>query len=417
MYQPILNPFSTYTDKTEKKIDKLLKSLSYKNRFNIQKKLLILMQENLVAVNLWLEKKFKGYKYLSKGKRTRFYKNTDSIIAEFNAFINKFKFSDKQLFGILSYHGFTPSTPEIRTKVKYLYAIMNFLKPGERYQYLEGASFGKLLSNIAKEKMIGDCNQIVTFYAFLYSLKYPIRDLQIKLIPGHVCLHFFGIDIEATNGSFQKYEKFEQILPIIELISTNLLDTSDYRDKKLKIDAYSFVKAAELAHQISSHTEIVENNLKAAYHNLALEASNKHDYSTAKFYAAKIQDPALRMNIYKNAVIYHTKNNNFQKAGYFASLANDSELKRYILEQEGWYNFKNRNYSKAQKIFTRTANKEMVKACYAKQYNEIQKKISNLKTESEHKAHKADYKKMLFLAGKMEDYNLQENIRKILSQL
>jgi len=417
MHQPVANPFSRYADKIEKKVDRLLRILSYKNRFSIQKKLLVLMQDNLVAVNLWQEKRFKGYKYLTKGKRNRFYKNTDIIIEEFTRYSTNFKFSDKTLFTQLSSLGFNPSTSEIRTKTKYLYSIMNFLKPGERYQYLEGASFGKLLSNITKEKMIGDCNQIVTFYTFLYSLKYPIRDLQIKLVPGHVCLHFHGIDIEATNGSFQNYTKYEKILPIVELISTNLLDTSDFRDKKLKIDARSFVKAAELAHQISSHTQIVENNLKAAYHNLALEASNKHDYATAKFYAGKIQDPGLRMNIYKNAVIYHTKNNNFQKARYFASLANDSELRRYINEQEGWHHFKNHNYTKARKIFNRTANKEMVKACYSKEYNEIQKRVSNLRTEDQHRAHKADYKKMLSLAGKMGDHKLQENIRNILSQL
>ncbi|MBU0667514.1 hypothetical protein KJ951_02260 [Patescibacteria group bacterium] len=384
MFNPVVNPFSKYADKTEKKVDRLLNGTAIKSGIEIRQKLLKLMQENLVVVNLWLERRFKGYRYLKKSKRKLFYRNTEQIVAEFNNFRKTFRCDEKALLAELSTHGFTAQTGDRKSRIKYIYEIMNFLKPGKYYQYLEGASFGKLLADITKEKMIGDCNQITTFYMFLYSLNYPIADLKIKLLPGHVCLHYEGIDIEATAGIFKQYDKYDKLLPAVEIITTNLLDTCDFRDKTLQIDARSYIKAAELAYRISESNETVNNNLQVAYRNLAVESAKKYDFDTAKFFASKLDD---------------------------------QEIMRNIMEQEGWYYYKNNNFDQALKIFQSIPDPKMVKACYGEKYNEIQRKVADINTVEKHKAHMADYRKMIELAGKMKDYDLQAKLKKFVDSL
>lgn len=417
MFNPVINPFSKYADKTEKKLDYLLQKTAMLSRAEITNRLSNLAQKNLVVVNLWLEKKFKGYKYLTKRKRKRLYQNTALIVAEFGRFSESFDPAKNGLSARLQHLGYAPLTPDRQERVNYLFAIMNFLKPGRLYTYLEGASFGKLLSDISTEKMIGDCNQIVTFYAFLYSQKYPLSDLKIKLLPGHVCLHFDGLDIEATAGAFNKYEKFDAVLPLIELITTNLLDTSDYRDKQLKIDSRSYVKAAELAHRLSANNALVNQNLRTAYHNLAVESARINDFATAKFFLEKINDPALAANIFENAVIHYTSAADFKKARYYAAFIQKPELNKYIRAHEGWHYFKKKNYQKALEIFKSVPDPKMVKACYAEMYNTVQKRVSGITHIQAHKAHKNDYNKMIELAGKMEDFELQAKLKKFVDSL
>jgi len=420
MFIKVFNPFSKYVDRHEKKSDKLLRKVSFYSPLEVQKKVLELMQENLVVFNLWLEKEFKGYRYLNRWNRKKFYRNTQIIVNEFNNFVNKTNVNEASLIKYLNQIGYKPSQTQLE-RLKYLFLIMLFLKPGEHYEYLEGASFGKLLKDVTKEKMIGDCNQIVTFYTFMYAQKFQIKDLQIKLIPGHVCLHFEGLDIEATNGSFQMYDKFEHILPITEIISTNLLDISDARDKQLKIDSRSVVKAAELAVRISSLKDIVENNLRIAYHNLAIEASANNNFQTAKFFLDKMppseETNSLKENIYHNAVVYYCKILDFSKSRYYLSLMGNQELKTYISNQEGYYYFKNGNYEKALEIYRNAGNQDMVRSCYAQMYNIIQHKVANLKTVAEVKAHRYDYQKMQDLARKMGDSELENQVTKILNSI
>ncbi len=417
MFNPVINPFSKYADKTEKKVDKILGKTALHGKEEIQNELLKLIQKNLVVVNLWLEHRFKGYKYLTKSRRKKFYQNTALIVAEFNKFESTFKFNEKQLFDHINKLGYMVKSNEEKNKIKHLYSIMSFLKPGKLYNYLEGASFGKLLTDITTEKMIGDCNQIVTFYIFLYALKYPVTDLQIKLLPGHVCLRFNKIDIEATNATFHNYEEHKKILPVIELITTNLLDTCDYRDKTLRIDSRSYVKAAELAYRLSDHNQIVNKNLRIAYHNLAVESAAGHNYKTAKFFAAKTNDPKLKKHILENAVIYLTQKNKFKKAYYYSSLLQDGKSKKYVRNHEAWYYFKKKNYKKALKLYRMIPDPKMIKACYGEMYNKIQKRVANIKKVTTHRAHLNDYNKMIDLAGKMEDYELEHKLKKFVKSI
>ncbi|MBD3270237.1 hypothetical protein GF376_01810 [Candidatus Peregrinibacteria bacterium] len=344
------------------------------------------------------------------------YKHLEIIVEKFLAFSAKNEVSDEVLKAILSEKGLSFNQVDL-PKLKYMVKIMTFLRPGKIYEYLEGASFGKLLKNIKKEKMIGDCNQITTFYVFLYSLKYPIKELQIKLPKDHVCLQFKGIDIEATNGTFQKYTEYEYILPITELISTNLLDVSDFRDKQIKVDPNEFLKGAQLAFNISSKREIVQKNLKSAYNNVAVDALNANNFKTAEFFFNKINDQEALKSVYHNAVIYFVKQNNFSKARYYQSKTHDQELKKYVDEREAFYYFDKNKNSKALDLFKKMGNDRMVKACYGREYNKIQKKVKGLNTISQMKSHKSDYRKMVDLAKKMGDYNLAGEVEKILKQL
>jgi len=416
IFNPVINPFSKYADKHEKKIDKLLNKLATKDKYYIQKHLINLIQENLVVTNLWLEKQFKGYKYLTKSKRKKLYKNTNIIINKFNEFRKTTTITTKQLQEILTPLNYTIKTQEDEERLKYIYKIMAFLRPNGIYEYLEGASFGKLLSNPEKQKLIGDCNQIVTFYIFLYSLKYPLRSLKIKLLPQHVCLHYEGIDIEATNATFQKYQEYTHLLPITEIISTNLLDTVDFRDKTLKIDTRIFIKGAKLAAQISSIKDIVKKNLNIAYNNIIIDSINKHEYETATFYLNKINNPQLTQQTYNNAAIYYTEKKNYKKALYYASQIHDQKLKKYIKTQQGWTYYQKDNLKKALSIFKDIQDQKMIKATYGKMYNKMQKKVANLKTIQEHKAHKNDYNRMINLANKMEDHDLAQNLENFIKQ-
>jgi len=304
MFKYTINPFSRFALKTEKYTHKLMNKVHVWEDEKIKFKTLELMQQNLIAVNLWIEKEFRGYKKLGKWRRRGHYKNVEKTVSKFNDFDLKTSFDDKKVEEILNKLGFKFYGEDF-VKVKYLLKIMMFLKPGERFEYLAGASFKKLLIDLDKEKMIGDCNQIVTFYAFLYSLKYPIADLQIKLLNKHVCLHFKGIDIEATNGSFAKYEQYVEVKSIIDLIAVNLMDESDKNDKSRSVDNEVLLKSYKLARAISDHFEFVDENILNVYKNLAVEALNENDFKTAKYYAGQVADLAFKKYVLSREFNYY----------------------------------------------------------------------------------------------------------------
>lgn len=424
MIKPVWNPFSRYADRLEKRVDKILRKVAFIGIFEAQRKILELMQENLVVLNLWLEARFKGYKYLKRGVRKRMYRHSQRIGEIFLEFAAGTRIDDANISRNIENLGLAvPRLPGDAEKLKLLAAIMLFLQPNAgRYEYLEGASFGKLLSDPDRQqKMIGDCNQIVTFYTFLFSLKFDIKDLKIKIMKEHVCLHFKGVDIEATAGAFANYREYLRLLPIMELIPTNLLDVSDFRDKQIKVDPRDLLKSAQLAVNLASEKDLVTSNLKIGYHNVAVDALKQNDYDNAVFFAQKAgNDPENQKfldAIFHNAVVYHAKARNFKKARYFLEKSRENELKNFVDEQEGLYLLQKGSISAARDLFTRAGNRQMVKACWAKEYNNIQSRVAGIKELSVMKSHKSDYKKMLELAQKMEDNGLVENLRNILKQI
>ncbi|MBP9717972.1 hypothetical protein KBD59_01625 [Candidatus Gracilibacteria bacterium] len=265
--------FTPYVHPFERKAERFFQSMrSQHGRRNVEKRLEKLMQENTLILNIWLEKRFKNYTYLTKRVRRKLYANATLIEKDFGKFLK---------------------ARAHRTARDCLAALTQYFQPGKWYTYRESATFGKLLVNPGHEQFIGDCNQIVTLYAHLFSKHFKIGELKIKLLPGHVCLHYNGEDIEATNGTFKKYEKYESIAPITELITTNLLDINDPDEKTRSIDPQVFVKGAQLARAISTKHELVEHNIQVAYHNLAVHALNKKDFQTGYFYAQKTGEESL----------------------------------------------------------------------------------------------------------------------------
>lgn len=273
--------FTPYANSFEWKVNRFCRWVtSYRNKHDVEKRLLALMQENLIITSIWLEKKYKNYRYLTKSVRRKLYKNAELMKQDFFTF-------EKMQVHKLSNSGSDP-------RKELLSLIMAYFSPLRgQYTYKEGVSFGKLLTNPGNEKYVGDCNQIVTLYAAFYAMRFPIEELNIKLIPGHVCLRFRTDDVEATNGTWKHYDKFDYVAPITELVATNLLDISEAGEKTNSIDPEVFVKAAQLAALLSQKRDIVENNVRAAYHNLCVRALKAKKLERAYFYANKLNNPEL----------------------------------------------------------------------------------------------------------------------------
>ncbi len=341
------------------------------------------MQQNLVVLNLWMEKKYKNYVYLKKRVRRKMYEDVEAMKVDFLEYAkthhpNKTALQDRLTKLDLSY----PIHDE--EKFLHLATIMAYLHPGQHYIYQEAANFGKLLKNPKKAKLVGDCNQIVTLYTFLYALKYPVKELQIKILPGHVCLHFKGIDIEATSARFKKYTDYEKILPITELLSTNILDVVDVEAKTAQIQPRVILKRAHLAQKISSFRELVDRNLNIAYRNLGIALMKQKEFESSIFYLEKIRDHELLQKAYHNAAVDSLKRKNFSKAKHFAK---------------------------------KSGRDHLLKACYQGEYNELAKRVRSVKTVKDAKSHKATYQKMAKLARQAGNSKASASVQKILRKL
>lgn len=389
--------FAGYASFFERKVDKFFSKLkSSDSPIEIKKRLLELMQKDLITVNIWLEKKFKGYLYLKRGVRARLYRNAAAIVRKFEK-VSFDEFGDEvkaeELRKLIDHVGVVYPVGNDE-KLWHLYKIMMFLRPGPYYSYLKTSSFGKLLVDPdSGAKLEGDCNQIVTLYMYLYSLRFPIEDLRIKLLPEHVCLHFRGVDVEATNGTFQKYVKgsgdvgeawLYETLPATEIISTNLLDLADFREDLQRIPENVIVKSAELAYAISSLRPLVEKNLAVSYRNLVALNLEKKNFSAASFYAGKL---------------------------------GDSVLKKEVRKREGYYYYETDQLDSALRVFDELGDLELKKACYGKKYNKLAAKVAGVKTVSDAKRFVSVYREMLELASKMGDSKLAESVRETLGKI
>ena len=118
MWKEFRDFFSPYADPFESKVDLFLRNISRKKN----KDIVLLMQQNLVVLNMWLECKYRGYKTLSKKKRKKLYEQADHLKSDFLKFS---KANDKNGF---------------------MQEIMSFLKPGDKYVYKSTAGFFRLFS-------------------------------------------------------------------------------------------------------------------------------------------------------------------------------------------------------------------------------------------------------------------------------
>ena len=136
MIKPIWNPFSQYADQQEKRVDKMLKKIAFVGVFEAQHKILELMDQNLVVLDLWLEARFKGYKYLTRSARKKMYRNSEKIVEALEKFVSELRVNDATIASQLRNVGLSlPETAPGMEKLRRLYAIMLFLSPGSgRYE-------------------------------------------------------------------------------------------------------------------------------------------------------------------------------------------------------------------------------------------------------------------------------------------
>lgn len=245
----LLGFFSIYSHPVEKKFDRLLGSLAKNaSKKRVRRKVLSLMQKNMVAVQLWSERRYKGYKETTKKERRTMIERAKRLSKKIDHLIRQKKAGT--------------------TRLAYLHFLNQFFHREGRFTYREHARFSELLKDPLLEKFTGDCNQMVTMYVFLYSRKFNISDLSIKIYPGHVCLHFKGEDLEVTNGTFTKYkEKGQQILPIEELVAINILDIDDEHGEKHQVLSKTRLEADLLHFLLGTHSEAAEHNLKVSQQN------------------------------------------------------------------------------------------------------------------------------------------------------
>jgi len=417
MIKFLLNLFSPYAHAFEKKVDKFFKKIkSTSDRYKVQKELEVLMQENLVILDLWMEKKYKNYKYMRKGVRRKMYEDVKILNKEFDQYASSHKIEIAALQEEIESHGLTfPGNK--KQQLAYLATIMSYLKPGPHYQYQKAANFGKLLKNPRKEKLIGDCNQIVTLYSYLYSRKYPISDLNIKLLPKHVCLHFEGIDVEATNATFHHYKEHDGVLPITELITTNLLDVVDAEEEVETIDTRTMLKRAQFAYSISSKKDLVKRNLDIAYRNIGISLMKRKEFKSAIYFFEKFGDRKLIRTAYHNATIYYLNAKNYKLATYFAKRTGDDKLQDSVTLSRGVSFYNKKNYKEALIYFRKINDDRMIKACYQGEYNKLVKKLRNVKTMDDARKHSRTYRKMLELAHKMGNEQAVTYVRGMLKKM
>ena len=420
-FKNIINFFSPYTNPFEKKVDQFLEKLRpNSDKSIIQKKVLELMQEDVVIFHLWCERRYKGYRYLNKKKRRELYENVKKIQESFNNFCETRKINvDDVLQDIKDKNINTASLAGKEKELQYLAYIMTYFSgPEGKFLYQESSNFGELLKDPNHEKLIGDCNQIVTLYAYLFSLRYDVSKIQIKIYPGHVCLHFNGVDIEATSGAFKKYdEKDQKVLPITELIAVNLLDISDFRRKKFNMSPKSFLECSKITFLLSGDRKIAEHNLKAAYQNIVIKAVKDKKYDIAMTYANQSGEEALAKNTSHNAAVYFLKQNQFEKAKKYSKFTGDPKLNVAILKSEGIYYYKNENYQKALPVFQKINNTELIKHCYTAMFMELQKEIKSIKTIDQLKQKKFTIQKMHEYAKKSQNQKLIKYIEGLLKQI
>jgi len=388
--------FQRYTDERERKVGRFFNDIQAFGSANIVRaRMLKLMQADLIRFNLYQEYKFKAYHHLKKSRRRWLYDNADILKHELLDFID----TQEKTF-------FIPKAIKQldieKEKKVFLAGLLIFLSPERHFEYRESSAFSKLLRDPRKEKLMGDCNQICTLYLALYATRFPIDDWQIRILPGHVCLHYQGIDIEATNASTKHY-KTGEILPVTEMISTNMLDISDKSERRHEIDPQTFSLGAKLVSIVSSNQTLAQKNLRIAYHNLGVRTLKQNNFIRASRYFIQAREPNSVQNVWKTAVYYYLKQKEFSKALKYAKKSNDTSLQTTILHDQAILLLKQKNFTRAEKLFRRIGDTKGQKAVWQNQLFELNKSLKNCKTIDDFRKKKSTLKKMKALSQKLNN--------------
>lgn len=404
--------FSKYTDSKERSVGIFFSSLTeHSNQSRVRSQLHELLQRDIAVINLWSEYSYKGYKYLRKSQRKKLYANLSLIAADFDSFKAAHTADPGNVIDHIKL--ITPTANPQHDRAALLQTIMDYFSPKRGiYQYRESSSFGRLLRDPSREPLIGDCNQIVTLYIYLYSRYYDIRDLKIRLLPEHVALYYSGVDIEATNGTFKNYDgqNGSELMPIEEIVSVNLLDTTDSYLATHEVDAEDFLQASRFAFILSHHRDIVKHNLDAAYGKLVNILMSRHNYSQALKFAKASQDATLLSIVGNNGAVHSMQQHNYSAARRYAAHAlKRDELIKTSYHNEGIHHYQARRYTDAIKAFEKLGDKSLIQKCYEALFFAEQDKLGKNLTTETIKSHASTIKRMRTYAKKSGNRQLVES--------
>lgn len=404
--------FAPYTDGRERTVGKFFAGLTEHTPVpGARARAVQLLQQNIAVINLWTEYRYKGYTYLKKAKRRQLYANLDRIAADFDAFYqNNLPSAESALLHI---HGVAPDAKLGKNQAQLLQCLVDYFSPGRGiYEYRDSSSFGRLLKDPAVESLVGDCNQIVTLYVYLYSQYLNVQDLKIRLLPGHVALHCGGVDIEATNATFKNYASTEgqSLQPIEEIICVNLLDTTDTHFAKHEVAPEDFLQATRFAFILSHDRGIVIKNLEAAYGKLINTLMERNNYAQALKFAKQSKDIELLAIVGNNGALHHIGQHEYVAARRFAEYAiKRAELTRDSYRAEGVYHYDAGRYHDAIKAFSKYGDQALVKKCYEALFIAEQNKLGDGMTTESIKQYAPIVKRMYGYAKKSGNKELIEH--------
>lgn len=421
-FQSLYYFFSRYADPAERRVGRFFSRISEADSEHaVQKSLRPLIQRDLAVVNLWTEHRYKGYQYLTKRRRRELYANLALIHEDFAKFSRSQTVDIKEeLTRIASLGVDTAKLRLYPEQLCHLVLIQRYLSPRRGlYVYQESSSFGRLLRDPGKEKLVGDCNQIVTLYLSLYAAAFEVTDLKLTLYPGHVALHFEGVDIETTNGTFRLYDKPEQRrVAVYEIVSVNLLDTSDVNFTKSTVNPEVFLQAARLAYVVSGHRALVKRNLEVAYHNTVRHHMEQKQYKPALAYAKQSGSFELIQAAAHNGAAHAAAQHDFSQARVFAASATDkSELLRTIDRQEAAWLYNAQRYHEAIELYQRMGDRDMVRQGYRALYAKEQEALKGVRTTEDLKSRAGTVRTMERYAKASGDAQLIKHIQSLTKHL
>lgn len=404
-----------YVDSRERQVGRYFSKLSeHGSATQARTKLLELMQSNVAVINLWTEYKYKGYKYLRKSHRRGLYANLDIITVEFETFRASHTCSPEYVVKQLRV---APGARVKQDRIALLIAIMEYLTPGKGvYEYRSSSSFGRLLRDPNNGVLVGDCNQIVTLYIYLYSRYFPVQDLQVRLLPAHIALHYGGVDIEATNGTFADYTRTKDavLMPIEEIVSVNLLDITDSYLDTHEVSPEDFLQAARFAYVLSHDRDIVTRNLEAAYVTITNALMKKHNFSRALKFAKQSRGLELRAVVGNNGAIYSIKRHQFAAARRFATYAvNKAALIRDSYHAEGVHHYKDGQYQQAIQAFKNCDDQSSINKCYNALFFAEQSTLPKQLTSENIRGHAKTLKLMHSYAKKSGNKELIQHVDRL----
>lgn len=384
--QRIYYLFAPYANSRERAVGKFFAGLTeHSPGSTTRARVLELLQDDIAVINLWTEYRYKGYSYLKKAKRRELYRNLAAITEDFGQFYQQLETPAEEV--LLMIHGAAPEARVTHEQARLLGALVQYFSPTRGvYTYRESSSFGRLLRDPNTEPLIGDCNQIVTLYIYLYSRYLPVHDLKLRLLPGHVALHAGGVDIEATTATFANYgtNEGQLLVPVEEIVSVNLLDTTDTHFAKHEVDPRDFLQSSRYAFILSHNRDIVRNNLDAAYAKVINLLMERNNYPAALKFAKQSKDMELLAIVGENGALHHLDRHEFAAARRYAGFAmKRADIIKESYHAEGLYHYNAHRYHDAIKAFKRFGDGDLVKKCYEALYVTTQEKLpTDLTTES-----------------------------------